>query len=261
MHKRIILILLVLSIIFATQSFALTGAQLLKKVDDNMLFGTAKYKATMVIMKDLKKNPETGKEEAGVVRKKGMIMYSQGRDKAYAEFTYPKRDKGVKYLKIDNNLWMYMPSVEKVIKIAGHMLRKSMMGSDMSYEDSMESDSLVKKYKATIVGSEKINGHPCYVVELTAKVKDVYYYKRKIWIDKVRYIGLREELFAKSGKLLKTTEISKVANLGNGRYYPTFMTMRNKLQKNTRTDFIIDEIKLNIKLPAGIFSQRNLRKG
>ncbi|MBU0687300.1 MAG: outer membrane lipoprotein-sorting protein [Candidatus Margulisbacteria bacterium] len=258
--KKIGFIILFL-FIFASLANAITGEEIIKRIDQNMLFKTAKMTARMIIKTGIEVDEKTGKPEADTVREKKLLMYSEGSDKAYAEFLYPNRDKGVKYLKIGDNLWMYLPSVEKVIKIAGHMLRQSMMGSDFSYEDSMESDSLVKKYDAKLVGSEKYLDRECYVVELVAKVKEVTYYKVKLWVDKERFVYLKEELYAKSGKLLKVMVVTKVDHLGGGRYYPTYMTMRNMLRKDSKTDFIIDSIELDVKLPAGIFSLRNLRKG
>ena len=126
------------------QVFALTGEEIIRRVDANMTFGTARMESEMVI--------HVGDE----VRTKKLISYAQGRKKSYAEFTFPARDKGVKYLKIEDNMWMYIPDVDKIIKIAGHMLRQSMMGSDFSYEDALESSKLLEKYNATLISEEII---------------------------------------------------------------------------------------------------------
>lgn len=83
------------------------------------------------------------------------------------------------------------------------MLRQSVMGSDLSYEDMMDDRKLTDIYSAKVVGEETIDGRKTWVLELTAKVEDVAYHKRKMWIDQERYVPLKEELFAKSGQLLK----------------------------------------------------------
>lgn len=242
-HKFLILVFLMLGAV----AWGLTGEEIINKVDANMTYDTSRSTSHLVIhIRD-------------EVRTKKMISYGEGRDKSYAEFTAPARDKGVKYLKIKDNLWMYLPSVEKVIKIEGHMLRQSMMGSDFSYEDAMESDELLKKYKATVVGEETYDERPCYVIDLVAKVKDVTYYKRRTWVDKERFIPLKEELFALSGKKLKEMTLGKVKRFGR-RYYPTYFTMKNLLRQDSLTEMFIDEIVFDIKLPAGIFTQRNLTK-
>ncbi|MFC1571655.1 outer membrane lipoprotein-sorting protein [Candidatus Margulisiibacteriota bacterium] len=237
--------LLIAILLIGSQALAITGEQVINRVDKNMTFGSSKSTSKMTI--------HVGKQ----VRTKKMVSYSQGRDKSFAEFIYPARDKGVKFLKIGDNMWMYLPSVDKTIKIAGHMLRQSMMGSDFSYEDALESDKLLEKYDVRLVGEEEKEKRFTYVLELTAKVKKVTYYKRKIWVDKQYMVPLREELFAKSGKKLKVMELSDIKKFGS-RYYPTKIILKNLLRKNSRTEMVVEKIAFDSKLPAKIFSKANL---
>jgi outer membrane lipoprotein-sorting protein len=240
-------------------AYAITGDEIIRKVDENMTYGTARSEATMVI--------HVGDE----VRTKELVSYSEGREKSFAEFTAPARDKGVKYLKIEDNMWMYLPSVDKIIKIAGHMLRQSMMGSDFSYEDALESTKLLEKYDVKLVaeettyikfrkGTEEVTkGRPCYVLDLTAKVKEVTYWQRKIWVDRETFVPVREELFAKSGKKLKVMNLGDVRKFGR-RYYPMYITLQNLLRKDSLTEMFVDEIEFDVKIPPDTFSQRNLKK-
>lgn len=237
----------------------LSGLDIIQQVDKNLTFNSAYFEAKMLIY------------VGGEVREKKMTAYAEGQEKSFSEFTYPARDKGVKYLRLGDQMWMYLPSVEKVIKIAGHMLRQSMMGSDYSYEDALESSKLLEKYDAHFKGEESLTitlmkggkevkeSRPSYVVGLIAKVKNVTYYKRMLWVDKKTFIPLKEELYAKSGKLLKVSETEKIDKYGN-RYYPTKSVLRNLLRKNSRTEFIITKAQFNIVIPAGTFTQRNLTK-
>ena len=224
-------------------AFALTGEEIIQRVDDNLTFDSGYFESTMTIHI----NDE--------VRTKKMKSYAQGRNKSFAEFTYPARDKGVKYLKIDDNMWMYLPSVEKIIKITGNMLRQSMMGSDFSYEDALESSKLEEKYDIALAGEE----NNAYVLDLTAKVKEVTYYKRKIWVDKKTMVPTKEELFALSGKKLKEMTMDEVQKFGS-RYYPTKITMHNLLRRGSYTEMTTDKAQFDVSLPADIFTQRNLRK-
>ena len=130
--------------------------------------------------------------------------WMMGEEKSFTEYLAPARDEGTKMLKLEDQLWMYIPSTDRIIKISGHMLRQSVMGSDLSYEDMMEDPQLINNYEANVIGDEILFERDCWVLELTAKVEDIAYYARKIWVDKERYISLREDRFAKSGKLLKT---------------------------------------------------------
>jgi outer membrane lipoprotein-sorting protein len=226
---------------------ALTGAEIIKKVDANQVYSTAYFEYEMRI--------HVGEE----IRTKKLVSYMQGREKSFAEFVYPVRDKGVKYLFVGDNLWMYLPSVEKVIKIAGHMLRQSMAGSDMSYEDALEDRGLINKYEIKLAGEEKVDGRLCYVLELVAKVKKVTYYKRKLWVDKELFLPLQAELFAKSGKKLKIMKMGKIKKFGK-RYVAMYMTMQDLLKRDSLTEVIINKVKFDLKIPEGIFSRRNLMK-
>jgi len=239
---------------------AITGEDIINRVDANMTFNTARSEARMVIHVDQE------------VREKTMISYDKGRDTAYAEFLSPARDKGVKYLKIKDNMWMYLPDVDKIIKISGAMLRQSMMGSDFSYEDAMESSKLLEKYTATLLRSETIpvtfktaanvavtERRLCYVVDLTAKVKDVTYYRRLVWVDKNLFVPVKEELFAMSGKKLKEMIMGDIKSFG-GRHYPMYMSMRNLLRANSLTEMFVTRMQFDIPVPAKTFTQGNLTK-
>ena len=78
----------------------------------------------------------------------------------------------------------------------------------------MEERKLSLIYNCNIIGSEVLDSRDTWKIELTAKNDDVSYFRRIIWIDKLRYVPLRSDLFAKSGQLLKTTTFSDVKKLG-----------------------------------------------
>ena len=73
---------------------------------------------------------------------------------------------------------------------------------------------------------EEYEGRMTYVLELTAKVADVAYYSRKTWIDKEHFVPLKEDLFGKSGQLLKRSTLSNVKYI-DGRWFPTKMTYKD----------------------------------
>jgi len=94
---------------------------------------------------------------------------------------------------------------------------------------------------------------------LTSKKKKQTYFKRKVWIDKVKYIGLKEELFSKSGKLVKVSRVISI-KLFQNRYYPVEMIMEDKLRKNSSTRILIKKIEFNLDIPSETFSERMLMK-
>ena len=175
-----------------------SGKTVLDKVDKNMSAKTRVLTASMEIGTERTKRTMVSK------------TYGEGDHKAYTEYLAPAREKGTKMLKLDNQLWIYSPSTDRTIQISGHMLRQSVMGSDMSYEDMMNDKPLLDQYKAEVTGTEVIDGRKCWVVTLTAIIADVNYFTRKMWVDTERFVPLKEELFAKSGKLLKRITFTNV---------------------------------------------------
>jgi outer membrane lipoprotein-sorting protein len=152
-----------------------------------------------------------------------------------------------------------MPSTDRTIKISGHMLRQSVMGSDLSYEDFMEDPELNKLYEAIVVAEEVFLERPCWVLELTSRGGDIAYHSRKIWVDKERFVSLKEERFAKSGKLLKTFTVMKVSRTQN-RWIPTHVVFKDELKSGKGTEFFLESIELNANIPEHVFTKASLRK-
>ena len=224
-----------------------TGKEILMKMDQNTIAENRCATYTMVVR---------GRRRDRTMKIKSWV---KGSEKSFSEYLAPAREKGTKMLKLRDQLWMYSPQSDRIIRIAGHMLRQSMMGSDFSYEDMMEDRSLKDTYNAEIMGSENFLARDCWVMKLTAKVKDVAYYSRKIWVDKENMLALREDRFAKGGKLLKTAEISEVFQI-NQRWYPKRMIFKDVLSKGKGTELIVDSIEFDVEIPKHIFSKASLRR-
>ena len=187
------------------------------------------------------------------------VSYSVGDKKSFSEYLSPAREKGTKMLKLENQLWIYSPSTDRIIQISGHMLRQSVMGSDLSYEDMMDDRKLTDIYNPEVIGEEVVEGRKTYVLELTAMVSDVAYHSRKVWVDSERFVPLKEELFAKSGQLLKRTNLSDVKKI-QGRWFPTKMIYKDMLKQGDGTEFIITDIKFNQEIPEVIFTKASLKQ-
>jgi outer membrane lipoprotein-sorting protein len=94
-----------------------------------------------------------------------------------------------------------------------------MMGSDMSYEDTLDNASLSSRYDPVLAGSETWSGRPAWVLELNAKSRTESYPKRKLWLDQETGDLLHYELFALSGAKLKEYNMLKVETIA-GRRFP-----------------------------------------
>ena len=183
-----------------------------------------------------------------------------GTDRAFTEYLSPPREQGSKMLKLDDVLLTYSPQTDRIIQISGHMLRQSIMGSDMSYNDVMEDKPLEQLYTAILEGEEIINDRKCYVLFLESKLEGISYPKRREWVDSEYFLPIKEELYAKSGKLLKSTSMDGIKKVGE-RWFPTRFIFKDELKKNSRgTEWIITDIEFDQDIPDIIFSKSNLRK-
>ena len=110
-----------------------------------------------------------------------------------------------------------------------------------------------------MVDEEILNESDCWILELKAKVSDVAYQTKKVWVDKVRFLPLKEERFGKSGTLLKTSKMTEVSKIGD-RWYPKKMIVKDALKIGKGTEIIFDKIQFDVKIPKVKFSKASLRK-
>jgi outer membrane lipoprotein-sorting protein len=224
-----------------------SGDDILEKVDRNASSSTKIAVSKMVIH---------GKRESRTIEAKS---WQRGTSETFTEYLAPAREKGTKMLKLKDLLWTYSPSTDRTILVSGHMLRQSVMGSDLSYEDMMEDPHLPNIYAAKVSSEETMNGRSCWVLDLTAKKEDIAYHSRKIWVDKMRYVVLKENLYAKSGKLLKTMEVREVMEVQN-RWLAKSLLYKDVLKDGEGTEFTVVTLELDPPIPDYLFSKAALKR-
>jgi outer membrane lipoprotein-sorting protein len=247
--KKIIIIIAVVAVFTGSFGWAETptGEEILQKVDANITSENKILVSEMIVH---------GRRGTRTMEAKSWI---EGTEKSFTEYLAPARERGTKMLKLEDQLWMYSPSTDRTIMISGHMLRQSVMGSDLSYEDMMEDPKLTKLYAAEVVAEETYLERSCWVLELVAKSEDVAYFSRKIWVDKERFVILKENRYAKGGKLLKTTEVKEVEWMAD-RWVPTHVIFKDVLKSGEGTEFILKSIEFGVDIPDYIFTKASLRK-
>ncbi len=238
---------IILSILFAITFAQPNAIDILKKIDQNMSSDNRVFESQMTIH---------GKRNSRTITSRS---YSVGDKKAFTEYLSPARDQGTKMLKLVDQLWIYSPSTDRIIQISGHMLRQSVMGSDLSYEDMMDDRKLTDIYNAKVVETTLLDGRNVWVIELDAKTDNLAYAKRKMWVDTERFVPLKEDLFAKSGQLLKQSVMSDVINI-DGRWFPTKIVYKDMLKDGNGTEFKITNIKFNQNIQEHMFSKAALKQ-
>lgn len=226
---------------------AQTADEILDRVDQNMSSENRIFESSMTIH---------GKRNSRTITSR---TYSVGDTQSFTEYLSPAREEGTKMLKLEDQLWIYSPSTDRTIQISGHMLRQSVMGSDLSYEDMMEDRKLSEVYDAAVAGSEEIDGRQVWVLDLQARVEDIAYASRKVWIDKERFIPLKEELYAKSGQLLKRSEMSDVKQI-EGRWFPTTIVYKDMMKQGDGTEFTMTSIRFNQEIEEYLFTKAALKQ-
>jgi outer membrane lipoprotein-sorting protein len=246
MYKKMVMV--VMMFVCAALVFAQTptAAELLRRIDDNEIYTTLEYEGEMII------------EYQNRRYVKSMKAWARGDTDSFIEFTNSE-DRGTKYLKKGPRLYVYSPDTEEVMLISGHMLKESMMGSDLSYEDTINNDTLSSRYDPTLAGSEQWNGRDCWVLDLAAKKRTESYPRQKIWIDKEHGDALHVEYFALSGAKLKEFSLVKVEVIA-GRRFPVEYEMRDLLRKNSKTSFVMKSVVMDKPIADSVFSQRNLER-
>ncbi|MGQ1784233.1 MULTISPECIES: outer membrane lipoprotein-sorting protein [unclassified Saccharicrinis] len=238
---------LLLGLLASASIKAQTANEILQKVDLNMSAENRVVESSMTI------------HGRRISRTLTSRTYSVGDKKSFTEYLSPAREMGTKMLKLEDRLWIYSPSTDRIIQISGHMLRQSVMGSDFSYEDMMDNRKLTEIYNAEIIATEENDGRKTFVLKLTASIEDVAYHSRKIWVDAQHYVPLREELFAKSGQLLKSTTLGDLQKVQE-KWYPMKIKYKDMLKNGDGTEIQINSIKFNQEIPEYIFTKAALKQ-
>ena len=247
-QRRILLVLVLTAFcMLPPLLFGMSADDIIRRVDANLVYTTQSFSAVMRV--------ERGRRSLT----KEFVGYGRQSDNAaFMEFTNPE-DRGVKYLKIEDELWIYFPDADDVMKISGHMLRQGMMGSDISYEDLLENELLRNRYESTLVGMTDVAGTACYHLKLDAAGGDEAYERRVLYVDAENFVPLRIELYARGGRLLKTMEQSDVRQFGNRRV-PTRIEVRDTRRRNSLTVVEFTELEFDRPVPQHVFTMRHLRR-
>lgn len=227
-------------------AFGLTAEEIIEKVDQNEVFENMGFEATMTI------------EKSSRTLVKEFYGYGEGESKFFMEFTNPE-DEGVKYLKIDDEMWIYFPDADDTLKISGHMLNQGMMGSDISYEDMMENEELLDQYEPTLGTDTNINGTDCYQIILEAIVDDVTYEKEVVYVDKTKYVLIQIDMYARGDRMIKQMSFDDYEKVGT-RWYAMTMTIEDTRKSDSLTTIEYDSIEFDATLPKNIFTLQYLER-
>lgn len=199
-------------------------------------------------------------EHDGAVRTLVLRNWSVGREKSFVKVLSPAKDRDTGNLRIDLNLWQYLPNVERIIKIPPSLMLQSWMGSDFTNDDLVKTSSLTRDYTHKSLGREKYEGFDAVKIECVPKPNTpVVWGKVVAWVRAGDGVPLKQEFYSEGGELLKVMEGSNVKSFGS-RTIPTQLVMKNVKRENSKTTLKYDEVAFDETIPDSIFTQENLRK-
>ena len=199
--------------------------------------------------------------------KRALEVEGWNKDRAFAFIVVhsPPKDRGNTTLRRRNEMWVWLPKVERVIKIPPTMMHSAWQGSDFTYEDIIKADSIVKDYTHKLLKTTKEEGRTVYHIEATPK-PDAPVVWGKVLTDVALYdedgavIPLNELDYSERGELIRTITMSDIRLLG-GRRVPTMLECVPTRKKGQRTTLQYRELEFDLPLDESFFSYQRLQKG
>jgi outer membrane lipoprotein-sorting protein len=230
-------------------SHAQDAREIIKKADEKMQGEqTSQSTMTMTIVRPAWERVITFKS------------WTKGRDYTLALITAPAREKGQSFLKRENEMWNWNPTINRLIKLPPSMMSQGWMGSDFSNDDLLKESSIVVDYTHTVIGEEEIEGWECYKIELIP-LEDAAVVWGKIykWISKKEFLQMKSEYFDEDDYLIKT-ELAYDIKTMDGRVIPAKFELIPEDEEGHKTVVVMDEILFNKPISDGFFSQQNMKK-
>jgi outer membrane lipoprotein-sorting protein len=189
-----------------------------------------------------------------------MKVWSKSREYSLVLITAPSRDKGLVFLKIKTEMWNWVPSIDKTIKIPPSMMLQSWMGSDFTNDDLVKQSSIVVDYTHKLLGKEKVRELDCYKIEMIPLPDAAVVWGKVImWITATGYDQWMAEYYDEDNKLVNVSNSYDIRQMGD-RKIPTRIEITPQNKKGQKTVMQIEDMKFNTRVDESFFSQQNMKK-
>lgn len=165
--------------------------------------------------------------------------WSKGENFSVVLITDPAKEKGTVFLKRNNEMWNWIPSVERTIKLPPSVMSQSWMGSDFTNDDLIHESSLENDFNSLIEKEETIGGYECWKIVLSPKEEaNILWGKIITWVSKKDHNQLKTEFYDEELDLVNTLNATNIRNFG-GRMVPGHieMTPAGKPGNKTAIDY------------------------
>lgn len=243
MKRLFVLILQLSSLLVYSQS----ATEIVKKADEKMRGTTSQGE---LIIKTVR--PTWSRET--VVR-----TWMKGNDMAVILVISPAKDKGIVFLKRKKEVWNWMPSLEKTIKLPPSMMSQSWMGTDFTNDDLVKESSIVNDYDHTIIGDTVVDGRNSYLIQMIPKPEAaIVWGKLLVTIDKKDFLELHSRFYDEDGLLVNTMNGYDVKEM-DGRLIPTRFEMIPADKPNQKTIMIYKKIQYNKPIDNALFTTERMK--
>ncbi|WP_276370217.1 outer membrane lipoprotein-sorting protein [Chryseolinea sp. H1M3-3] len=192
-------------------------------------------------------------------REMSVKAWLKGNDYAVILVLSPIKDKGVTFLKRKKEVWNWMPTLERSIKLPPSMMTQSWMGTDFTNDDLVKESSIVNDYNHSIIGDTTVQGRPCHKIQMLPKPEAaVVWGKLIVCIDKKDFIEMHSRFYDEDGILINTLTALEI-KLMDGRLIPTRLEMVPADKKNQKTEIIYNKILFDRPIEDSFFTIEKMR--
>jgi len=193
-------------------------------------------------------------------REMQLKAWAMGTEYSLILVTNPARDKGTTFLKRDQEIWNWIPSIDRNVKLPPSMMMQSWMGSDFTNDDLIKESSIIEDYSHRLVGDSVLLGRECYKIELVPKPEaPVVWGKIISWIDKKDFMELRSELYDEDGYLVNRVLFSEIELL-DGRLLPSKMEYIPVDKEGQKTVIKYQTVDYDVEIGEAFFSLQNMKR-
>lgn len=250
-YKTLFAILLTVLTLFSVLPFSATAqdaTEIVRKADEKMRGESSRAEMTMKIVRPTWE------------RSVSMKAWSMGEDYSLILITAPARDEGSAYLKRKNEIWNWLPDINRTIKLPPSMMSQSWMGSDFSNNDLVRESSIITDYTHSLAGDSTISNYDCYKIKLIPKPDAPVVWSKVItFISKDEYLQLRSEFYDENQEMIRLMESSEIKEMG-GRTIPTRLEMTPLQEDGKKTIMIYQDIQFDIDISERFFSIQNMKR-
>lgn len=244
---KVVILLTAFQVAIISALFAQDAKEIVRRADDKMRGKTSE--AEMVI----KTTRPTWTREMSVK------TWMKGRDYAMILIQSPVKDKGTVFLKRGKEVWNWLPTLERSIKLPPSMMSQSWMGTDFTNDDFVKESSIVDDYDHSLAGDTVIDKRTCYIIQMIPKPEAaVVWGKLIVCIDKKDYLELHSRFYDEDGILINVMNGYDVKEMG-GRLIPTRIEMIPAEKKNQKTEIIYVKIAFNREIDDRFFTMDKMR--